>query len=298
MEMSTLKIHDAADIPSVNPLHTPQQHSIGKQLLDAGKLSPEDAERVLRFQKDNGLRFGEAALQLGLVTEQDIRQVLARQFDYPYLPSRNGEFSERLIAAYQPYSRQVEELRALRSQLLLRWFENGHKTLAILSAHPGEGCSYLAANLAIVFSQLGEHTLLVDANLRAPEQHTLFNLGQGLGLSDRLAGRADDEVVTRIPSFVDLSVLRAGTPPPNPQELLARDTFSSLIAKVGNSYDVVLFDAPPAALDSDALTIAARAEGVLLVVRKDHTRINDLLALSGQLQALGVEIVGCVINEF
>lgn len=297
MEISTLKMHEAV-AATVNPLHTPQQHSIGKQLLDAGKLSPEDAERVLRFQKENGLRFGEAALQLGLVTEKDIRQVLARQFDYPYLTPGNGEFSERLVAAYQPHSRQVEELRALRSQLLLRWFESGHKTLAILSAHPGEGCSYLAANLAIVFSQLGEHTLLVDANLRVPEQHTLFNLGEGLGLSDRLAGRAEDEVVTRIPSFVDLTVLRAGTPPPNPQELLARDSFSSMIARVGNTYDVVLFDTPPAALGSDALTIAARAEGVLLVVRKNQTRMNDLLALSSQLESLGVEIVGCVINEF
>lgn len=297
MEISTLKMHEAV-AATVNPLHTPQQHSIGKQLLDAGKLSPEDAERVLRFQKENDLRFGEAALQLGLVTEKDIRQVLARQFDYPYLTPGNGEFSELLVAAYQPHSRQVEELRALRSQLLLRWFESGHKTLAILSAHPGEGCSYLAANLAIVFSQLGEHTLLVDANLRVPEQHTLFNLGEGLGLSDRLAGRAEDEVVTRIPSFVDLSVLRAGTPPPNPQELLARDSFSSMIARVGNTYDVVLFDTPPAALGSDALTIAARAEGVLLVVRKNQTRMNDLLALSSQLQSLGVEIVGCVINEF
>lgn len=297
METSIMKVPDT-EAASVNPLHPPQQHSMGKQLLDAGKIRPEDAERVLRFQKDNGLRFGEAAMKLGLISEQDIHEVLARQFDYPYLSTGKSEFSERLIAAYQPRSPQVEELRALRSQLLLRWFESGHKTLAVLSLHPDEGCSYLAANLAIVFSQLGEHTLLVDANLRTPEQHKLFNLGERQGLSDRLAGRADDEVITRIPSFVDLSVLGGGTPPPNPQELLAREAFTALTARVGNTYDVVLFDAPPASLGSDALTVAARAEGVLLVVRRHHTRMAELLALSGQLQAIGIIIVGCVINEF
>jgi len=294
--LATLEIKSQLDRKAA--LRTHAEQSIGKQLLSLGIINAEDVEQVLRYQRDHGLKFGEAAKQLGLISEEDIRQVLARQFDYPYLNSANGQFSEKLVAAFQPFSPQVEALRALRSQLILRWFELGHKTLSILSVNPEEGCSYLAANLAIVFSQLGESTLLIDANLRTPEQAMLFNIADKQGLSDVLAGRADDNVVNHIPEFVDLSVLAAGTIPPNPQELLSRDSFSSLIAKTANQYDIVLVDSPSSKQGSDALTVASRSQGVLLVIRKHHTRITDLQALTKQLRAIGVEIVGCFINEF
>jgi chain length determinant protein tyrosine kinase EpsG len=278
--------------------HNTRSRSIGAILMDAGKLNPEDAERILRLQKDQDMRFGDAAISLGLLSEADIQFAVSHQFDYPYLAAGELHYSEQLVAAYQPFSKRVEELRALRSQLLLRWFETGHKTLAVIGVNEGQGCSYLAANLAIVFSQLGQHTLLVDANLRRPEQHELFRLGSGKGLSDSLAGRNDEFLGTRIQGFVDLSVLPAGTLPPNPQELLGRDAFSALVAECANAYDVVLMDTPPLSLGSDALTIASRAEGVLLVVRKHHTMIADIQKLTQQLQAAGAEIVGCVVNEF
>src|SRR5471032_503354 len=111
--------------------------SIGGLLLEAGKISPENAERVLRMQKELGIRFGEAAQRLGLITEADIQQVLARQFDYPYLLKGDKGYSEHLVAAYQPFSPQVESLRAVRSQLMLRWFARGHKSLVVMSAGHG-----------------------------------------------------------------------------------------------------------------------------------------------------------------
>src|SRR3954471_13340356 len=111
--------------------------SIGKLLLDMGKITPEDAERILRLQKTEGLHFGVAAQRLGMVTEADIHQALSLQFDYPYLQANQGAFSKDLVAAYQPFSRQVEALRALRSQLILRWFNEGNKSLAIVSASEG-----------------------------------------------------------------------------------------------------------------------------------------------------------------
>jgi len=181
------------------------------------------------LQKEKSLLFGEAALSLGLVTEADIQQVLARQFDYPYLASGQGDFDPQLLSAYQPFSEQVEMFRAIRSQLMLRWFANGNKSLAIACVNPGEGASLFAANMAVVFSQLGERTLLVDANLRNPSQHKIFNLKGKLGLSDILAERADFEEISKISSFIDLSVLPAGTIPPNPQELLSRSFFLSFV---------------------------------------------------------------------
>lgn len=271
--------------------------SIGKLLLDIGKIKPEDAERVLRLQKTEGLRFGDAALKLGLINESDIQQVLSMQFDYPYLQSNQNSFSKDLVAAYQPFSPQVEALRALRSQLILRWFNGQNKSLAVISALDNEGCSTLAANLAVVFSQLGERTLLVDANLRAPSQHKIFNLTEQRGLSDILLGRADIDVVTKIESFVDLTVLGAGTVPPNPQELLSRSNFTKFISQAVENYDVVIVDTAPAVNTSDANTVASRCGGALLVSKLNQTRLSDLSNIKEQLVSSGVQIVGAVVSN-
>ncbi len=272
--------------------------SIGALLLESGKISPESAERVLRMQKELGIRFGEAAQKLGLVTEADIQQVLARQFDYPYLQPGDGKFSERLIAAYQPFSPQVETLRAIRSQLMLRWFARGRKALVVVGISPGDGGSLFVANLAVVFSQLGEHTLLVDGNLRNPCQHEIFDLKGRQGLSDMLAGRAEIDAIEKIDSFVDLSVLSAGTLPPNPQEMLSRSNFASLNVQLESSFDVVLYDATAFSIGSDALAIAARAGAVLVVARKNHTRVADINAMTEQLSHSGAEVIGSVMVDF
>ncbi len=287
-------------VPAATPIaaNPPREASIGRLLLDMGKIKPEDAERILRLQKDEGLRFGDAAQKLGLVDENDIRQALSLQFDYPYLQPGQGNFDPELVAAYQPFSAQVEGLRALRSQLMLRWFSEGYKALALVSANAGEGCSHLAANLAVVFSQLGEHTLLVDANLREPRQHKIFNLGESRGLSDILAGRADMGVITRVESFVDLSVLGAGTIPPNPQELLGRASFTDFMNQAIGSYDVIIVDTAPAAYTSDAQSTAARCGGALLVSRLNHTRLAELAQVREQIAVTGARVVGAVVNEF
>ena len=276
----------------------PETASMGALLLDSGKITAENAERVLRMQKELGIRFGEAAQRLGLVTEADIQQVLARQFEYPYLQRGEANFSPNLVAAFEPFSPQVEALRAVRSQLMLRWFARGRRALAVVGVGEGDGVSMFSANLAVVFSQLGEQTLLVDANLRHPCQHEIFDLKGRQGLSDVLAGRASLDAVERIPNFVDLSVLPAGTLPPNPQELLARASFRALNTQLESRYDVVLYDVPPFSKGVDALAVASRAGGVLLVARKDRTRISNVSRMAEQMAQAGAEVIGSVVVDF
>ncbi|MFH1873128.1 MAG: chain length determinant protein tyrosine kinase EpsG [Pseudomonadota bacterium] len=285
------------DIP-IQPQST--ERSLGAILVDSGKLTLDDAERILRAQKAHGLRFGEAAIQLGLVTRTDMELALASQYDYPYLlQTEDGEVATELIAAYEPFSPQVEALRALRSQLMLRWFtgEEERRTLAIASPARGDGRSYLAANLAVVFSQLGEHTLLIDADMRNPRQHELFKLDNQRGLSSLLSGRGELSVIERIPSFVDLSVLPAGPIPPNPQELLGRPTFARLLDEMVHEYDVVIIDTPAAADYADVQTIAVRASGALLLARSTRTRVSEFRELSKTLAQSGVAMVGSVLND-
>lgn len=272
--------------------------SIGEMLRDAGKLTIDDTERVLHTQTELGIRFGEAAQRLGLVTDADIRQVLARQFDYPYLQPGASGFSPNLVAAFAPFSAQAEALRAVRSALMLRWFAHGRRALAVLGVGEGDGVSLFAANLAVVFSQLGEQTLLVDANLRHPRQHTIFDLPGRQGLSDLLAGRAELDVVQHIACFADLSVLPAGTPAPNPQELLARAAFRALNTQLESRYDVVLYDVAPFSQGVDALAVASRAGGVLLVARKDHTPVAKVSRMAEQMAQAGADVIGSVVVDF
>ena len=286
------------EIGREDPLQIPYvEQKLGKLLLDAGKLAPTDAEKILRLQKSDNLRFGDAAVRLGLVTESDIRYALAQQFDYPYLSSGEGGFSPELAAAYSPFSPQVDQLRALRSQLMLRWFAFGHKSLSVVGANKDEGVSSLAANLAVVFSQLGERTLLIDADLREPRQHAMFNLGNRPGLSDILIGRAELTAAIRIPSFVGLSVLTAGTIPPNPAELLSRLGMVSLLNSYKEYFDVILVDTSPGTF-SETATVCLRTEGALIAARQDYSKVSEITALANNLNETGVSVVGTVLNQF
>ena len=279
---------------------TNASRTIGAILVDSGKLSPMDAERVLRLQKEEGLRFGDAALQLGLLTQRDIDQAFARQYNYPYLLRGESSVSDELVAAYEPFSPQVEALRALRSQLMLRWFsgEPGQKMLSICSAGHGEGRSHLAANLAVIFSQLGERTPLIDADMRNPRQHKLFHLDNGAGLSTILSDRGGTESIRRIPDLVDLSVLAAGPVPPNPQELLGQPTLAKLLEAAATKFDVVLFDTPACAYYADAQVIAARTKAALIVARKHTSSLANTQQMAARLGQVGVNLLGSVITEF
>lgn len=270
---------------------------MGVILVDWGRLTQENAQRVLDFQKKAGLPFGEAGIAMGLITEEDVRQVLSLQFGHVTVPD-DASFSKDLVAARQPDSDAVEYLRALRSQLMLRWFENDARqsALAVVSPGVGEGRSYIAANLAVLFSQLGKRTLLIDADLRRPRQHRIFGLPGRVGLSAVLAGRAGWEAVSEIKSLPDLAVLPAGALPPNPQELLARAGFARLISALRSNYEVILMDTPAASTCADAGTVAVRAGAALMLACRDRSSLPRLASLTDDLRQFGVTIVGAVLN--
>lgn len=290
-----------ADKTAIQQIHQPDaEHSIGSILIKSGKLDSEKTEIILKRQALKHVRFGEAAMQLGYLKEDDIRFALARQYHYYYLLPGDVVGNDELIAAYQPFSHQAECLRTLRSQLTLRWFTTWplRKTLSIVSSASGEGKSYLAANLAIMFSQLGKRTLLIDADMRHGRQHDLFKLPNQSGLSTILSNRSDATSIQHVPAFMDLSLLTAGPPPPNPQELLGRQLFVSLLAYASHEFDVVLIDTPPATQYADATSIAVLGGGALLVTRQDSTRLEDTRKITDRLTELGVPMVGAVLNHF
>lgn len=273
---------------------------MGGILIDAGRLRIEDADRILHLQREEGLLFGDAAIKLGLLTEADIQFALSHQFDYSCLVRGESRVSEDVIAAYARAGRQLEALRSLRSQLMLRWFDNNpaHRALAIVSGERGEGRSYIAANLAVLFSQLGQHTLLIDADMRNSSQHNLFGLDYHSGLSEALSGRGGGLTVKHIPGLPDLWVVPAGATPPNPLELLARPQFQHLLGELKQRFAVIVLDSPAAAEYSDAQTVAVRAGAALIVARKNVTRMWQVRGVSDSVALASATVVGTVLNDF
>lgn len=276
--------------------------SIGDILVAAGRLRIEDAARIIELQKSENLQFGDAAISLKLLTKDDIDFALSKQFGYSYLTDLDTSLSPELVAAYKPFSKVGENLRAVRSQLMLRWFNTdpSRKVLAVVSPGSQEGRSFIAANLAIVFAQHGERTLLIDGDLRAsPDrgQHALFKLGKSAGLSGILAGRSGLEAAQRVPGLPNLAILPAGTVSPNPQELLGRAAFGILQQFARQQFEVVIIDTPAAIHFSDAEIIASQAGAALMVARKNQTLLQQASSLARRLQDTGVNVVGSVLND-
>jgi len=206
-------------------------------------------------------------------------------------------FNAELIAIKQPNSYQVELLRVLRSQLIQRWFGDGHKSLAIISTLPEDGSCYLVANLAVVFAQLGKRTLLVDANLRDPHQDKIFKLNSTQGLSDILIGTAGLDAISPVSIQENLEIITSGSVTENLHELLSLDTFTSFIKLAEERFDIVLIDTASSVSTADAHDAIAHCEGTIFMSSLNNTKLVDLIHLRELVEVTGTKMVGSVITE-
>ena len=276
-----------------------RSRAVGAILVDAGRLTEKDVAEIQAYADSSGMLFGEAGVAMQRITSADVDFALARQFNYPVLPcGSDGVVSEDVVAAYQPQCDVVEDLRTVRSRLVLDWLNRGSpNVLAVISPGSREGRSWFAANLATVFAQAGERTLLIDADMRNPQQHTFFKLSNTVGLSALLTGRAGKEAVQRVHPDLRLFVLPAGVSPPNPQELLTRPVLDVVIQRFGTQFDVVILDTPPALGFADAHILATRAGSALLLAKRNCTSEVALHTVLKSLSHSSVKIVGSVINN-
>ncbi|MDE2430761.1 MAG: capsular biosynthesis protein, partial [Burkholderiales bacterium] len=192
---------------------------LGDLFIQKGLLSIEQVGQITSEQKRKKLRFGDAALSLGLLSQVQIDQALGEQFGYAGKELINGVANASLNFFYFPFSKEAEEIRRLRSELLLKFSGQEKLKIALTSAAHGDGKSYMAASLAVALSQVGKRTLLIDADLRGGTLHEYFTLGQPDGLSSVLAGRISPDIAL-IQLMPNLFILPAGPKPPNPLEIL------------------------------------------------------------------------------
>jgi chain length determinant protein tyrosine kinase EpsG len=273
---------------------------IGEILAEMRGLTNEQIDAILDHQNTHGIRFGEAAVALGLVTEEEVLYALSQQFHYYYGAGHHHRFSAELVVASRPFSRQADAFRNVRSQLMLRLFGQGpHKlALSVVSVNRGDGRTFFAANTAVALSQLGGRTLLLDADLRSPRVHDVFGLQNVNGLSTVLSGRAEVNVIQQIPGLPALYVMCAGPVPPNPQELTERTAFELLLRELTSKFDHVVVDTPAAVQGADPVVIASRCGAALVVARKGETRVGQLQEFVNGVSEARAQVAGVIMNEF
>jgi non-specific protein-tyrosine kinase len=208
------------------------------------------------------------------------------------------EGRQQLFVIDQPQSEASEAIRLLRTNIEFASAADEIATLIVSSPASGDGKSTVAANLAVTLSQAGFMTALIDADMRRPELHHIFQVRNDRGLSTVLT-RTDVQwhqaaIETGMPNLV---LIPSGPVPPNAADLLSQDRLGDMISDMKRLFDIVIIDTPPVLAVSDALTVAGHADGIVLVCRSGRTRIEAMRTSVEQMRRSATRMVGVVVNQ-
>jgi protein-tyrosine kinase len=286
-------------------------------LVDHYGLSDEAAVQIRDIMRTERVRWSEAAALSGLLTLAQIEEAikwrarratgstggvieralqLSGSHQLVKVDSPEVTPGPELIFAHDPYNPRSEKIRALRTELLLLC-DTSAIILAIVGSGPAEGRSLLAAEMAIAFGQLGRRTLLVDADMRKPCQHLLFQTSNTVGLAQSIEDR-NSGILHRVAGLPATSLLTAGTALTNPLELLSDQRFARLTETWRKQYHFIIIDTPPVSRFADGLTVATLAGRVLVVSRTVATTFRDLNEMLRRLAITRSQVLGAVINDF
>ena len=259
-----------------------------REYLDNTVKTPDDVETLARLPSLAVVpAFGDGASSkklAGLLTEA----------------SSNGHDKRiELVAQHLPKSNIAEGFRALRTALLLSQPDRPPQVILVSSALPREGKTTVAANLAVTLAQLGDKTVLIDADLRKPGIDRLLKLGSGkyAGLSSYLAGVSSLDLITvPYPGIPNLAAIPTGPLPPNPADLLSSHRLTDAIAELRTKYKFIVLDSPPIMAATDAVILSVQADGVLLVVRSGETPKEAFTRTCDLLTSVKSHLLGVVLN--
>jgi succinoglycan biosynthesis transport protein ExoP len=202
-----------------------------------------------------------------------------------------------LVTQVRPQSQMAESYRALRTSLLLSSLGAPPKVIMVTSARPQEGKTTTAINSAIVLAQKGVRVLLVDADLRRPSVHKTLGMGPRSGLSNVLTGNATlEQAIAPSPILPNLFVLAAGSPPPNPAELLASSNMKDVLNELREQFDHVVIDTPPTLSVTDAVVLSPRVDAIILVIRSGQTTKQALRRARDILMQVNAHVTGVLLN--
>jgi succinoglycan biosynthesis transport protein ExoP len=303
LKSSNIRIVDPAMIPST-PTRPAKTRNIAlaflvglvggiglallREYLDNTVKTPDDVETLARLPSLAVVpAFGEGSSEAK-------RNVFLRA------GSSNGHDKRvELVAQHLPKSQMSEAFRALRTALLLSQPDHPPQVILVTSALPREGKTTAAANLAVTLAQLGDKTVLIDADLRKPGVGRLLNLGGGkyAGLSSYLAGVSSLDLVTvSHPTIPNLAAIPTGPLPPNPADLLSSNRLADAITELRKSFKFIVIDSPPIMAATDAVILSVQTDGVLLVVRSGETPKEAFTRTRDLLVSVKCHLLGVVLN--
>lgn len=210
-----------------------------------------------------------------------------------------------IITRADPKSPVSEVFRTLRTNLQYMKKSNSCQTLVITSTVQGEGKSFVAANLAVTFAQASKKTLIIDADMRRPRQHTIFGVDMFPGLSNYLSGinlsRSRHETSIKECIYAtkidNLYMMPSGNIPPNPSELLQSRKLNALLDEIEPNFDVIIFDGAPCLLVTDSTIISRVVDATILVASQNKTKMDDLKEAKRRINHVGGHIAGVVLNR-
>ena len=210
-----------------------------------------------------------------------------------------------IITRADPKSPVSEVFRTLRTNLQYMKKSNSCQTLVITSTVQGEGKSFVAANLAVTFAQASKKTLIIDADMRRPRQHTIFGVDMFPGLSNYLSGvnlsRSRHETSIKECIYAtkvdNLYMMPSGNIPPNPSELLQSRKLNALLNEIEPNFDVIIFDGAPCLLVTDSTIISRVVDATILVASQNKTKMDDLKEAKRRINHVGGHIAGVVLNR-
>lgn len=202
-----------------------------------------------------------------------------------------------LISVRDPKSPIAEAYRTLRTNIQFSSFDKKIKTIMVTSSGPGEGKSTTSSNLAVVMAQAGSKTIIIDCDQRKPRLHKVFNLSNEIGLSDLLAGNVEFSQAVQDTGVENLSILTAGTRPPNPSELLSSNKMKNFLEDLKNEYDCIIVDTPPVIAVTDAQLIASYTDGCVLVLSSGEVEKEAAIKAKELLDKVQAKIIGVVLNK-
>lgn len=211
-----------------------------------------------------------------------------------------------LVVASSPKSPEAEMFRSLRTNIQFMNADSEKKVMQITSTVPGEGKSYVTANLATAFAQINKKVLIIDIDMRKGRQYSIFNLNPRPGISNFLSGVVDSDFSLdkdNIESYIqptdieNLFVITSGSVPPNPSELLVSNKMSKAINALMDKFDIVIFDAPPCLIVADALIISRLVDFNLIVCAQNITKMEDLSKAKSAIENVNGKVAGVILNK-
>lgn len=210
---------------------------------------------------------------------------------------------KEIIIKQDPKSPISEIFRTLRTNLQFMTSNKGLKTLLVTSCVPGEGKSWVSANLVATFAQEGKKVLIVDSDMRKGRMHTIFEIEKKPGLSNYLSGVTEMEDKDNVLNYIKESnienvyVIPAGDVPPNPSELLVSDRMKQLLEQLKAMFDLVIFDGTPCLLVTDSLILARQVDATVVVTAYKSTKLGEVEKIKKSIENVGGKIAGIIINK-